>query len=225
MLIASPAWQSTYPGAAAGSLAMHNVVNPTDHPALDQRKAELENEMRARFAGADRAALSALPSIQPYVAYYNHFKKTYHVLLQLESVALKGKSLPRTATLVEAMFMAELKNHLLTAGHDLGTLRGSIRLDVARGDERYTLLNGQEQTLKPNDMYMADDDGIISDVLYGPDRRTCITEATRRVLFTVYAPPGIELQAVHDHLRDIQANVLLIAPQAETVSLQVYGTS
>lgn len=201
---------------------MHNVVNPASHPELDRRKAELENDIRARFRKSDRAALSALPSIQPYVAYYGRFKKTFHILLQLESIALKGKALPRVAALVECMFMAELKHQLLTAGHDLDVLRGSVRLDVAKGDERYIMLNGQEQTLKPNDMFMADDEGVISSVLYGPDRRSCITEATRRALFTVYAPPGIDPQAVHDHLRDIQANVLLVAPQAEVVSLQVY---
>jgi DNA/RNA-binding domain of Phe-tRNA-synthetase-like protein len=222
MITPSPEWQAAYPGAAAGALVMHHVVNPANHSELDQRKAELENDIRARFGQSDRAALSALPSIQPYVAYYARFKKTYHVLLQLESVALKGKALPRVAALVECMFMAELKNQLLTAGHDLDALQGSIRLDVAQGDERYIMFNGQEQTLKPNDMYIADEAGIISSVIYGPDRRSCLTEATRRSLFTVYAPPGIDPQAVHDHLCDIQANVLLIAPQAEVVSLHVY---
>jgi DNA/RNA-binding domain of Phe-tRNA-synthetase-like protein len=222
MIAPSPEWQAAYPGAAAGVLVMHNVANPANHPELDRRKAELENDIRARFGQSDRAALSALPSIQPYLAYYARFKKTYHVLLQLESVALKGKALPRVAALVECMFMAELKNQLLTAGHDLDALQGSIRLDVAQGDERYIMFNGQEQTLKPADMFIADDEGIISCVIYGPDRRSCITESTRRVLFTVYAPPGIDPQAVHDHLHDIQHNILLIAPQAEVVSLHVH---
>jgi DNA/RNA-binding domain of Phe-tRNA-synthetase-like protein len=205
-----------------GELVMHHVANPASHPELDRRKAELESDIRARFGTSDRAALSALPSIQPYVTYYGRFKKTYHVLLQLESVALKGKALPRVAALVECMFMAELKNQILTAGHDVDTLQGSIRLDVAKGDERYHMFNRQEQMLKPNDMFIADEAGIISSVIYGPDRRSCITEATRRVLFTAYAPPGIDPQAVHDHLHDIQANVLLVAPQAEVVSLHVH---
>ncbi|MBF8281343.1 MAG: hypothetical protein HW378_258, partial [Anaerolineales bacterium] len=116
MLIVSEAWQTNYPGASQGILVMRNVANPEHHPALEKLKTELEEQLRARFAGYDKAALTALPSVQPYVAYYGQFKKTYHVLLQLESVALKGKPLPRVAALVEAMFMAELKNQLLTAG-------------------------------------------------------------------------------------------------------------
>jgi hypothetical protein len=43
-------------------------------------------------------------------------------------------------------------------------------------------------------------------------------------LFAVYAPPGIGEQAVYQHLQDIQANVMLVAPEAEVESLTVYGT-
>src|SRR3990172_6233737 len=165
MLTVTEAFKSAYPDAAMGILVMREVANPAHHPELEARKAALEDELRARFARHDRAALSALASIQPYVAYYGRFKKSYHVLLQLESVALKRRSLPRVAALVEAMFMAELKNQLLTAGHD--------------GD-------------------------------------------TRRVLFAVYAPPGIEHATVHQHLEDIQANVRVIALGAAVELLKVY---
>jgi DNA/RNA-binding domain of Phe-tRNA-synthetase-like protein len=58
-------------------------------------------------------------------------------------------------------------------------------------------------------------------VIYGPDRRTRILPETRRVLFTVYAPPGIAEEAVRQHLRDMEGYVRLIAPQAETELLQV----
>jgi DNA/RNA-binding domain of Phe-tRNA-synthetase-like protein len=224
MLIASGAWQTTYPGAAQGLLVMRDVANPEHHPELEKRKADLEEQLRARFTGHDKAALAALPSVWPYVAYYAKFKKTYHVLLQLESVTIKGKPLPRVAALVEAMFMAELKNQLLTAGHDLEALREPLRLDVAKGDEGYTLLSGKEETLKPGDMFISDAEGVTSSILYGPDHRTRITPATRNALFTVYAPPGVEPSAVRLHLEDIRAYVGLLAPGAEVALLEVYGT-
>lgn len=222
MLIVTDAWKTAYPGAAAGALLMHGVANPERHPALEERKASLEETLRARFGGSSRAAIVALPSIAPYVAYYARFKKTYHVLLQLESVALKGKSLPSVAALVEVMFMSELQNHLLTAVHDWAAVDGAVRLEVASGDENYTLLNGQEQTLKSGDMFMADAQGVISSVIYGPDARTRITPATTSALFTVYAPPGIDAAAVEGHLRDIAAYARLIAPEAEIATLAVY---
>ena len=203
---------------------MRHVANPEHQPTLDRQKGQLENELRSRLGSLDRAALKALPVIKAYNSYYKRFKKTYHMLLQLESVVFKGQPIPRVAALVEAMFMAELKNLLLTAGHDLEVLKPPVRIDVADGSENYRRISGQEQTLKPMDMFIADTQGIISTVLYGPDHRTRITSKTQRVFFTVYSPPGIGEQAVDEHLRDIRTNVLLIAPEAEVELMEVYGT-
>ncbi len=221
MVIVSEAWKSGYPGAAMGILAMRNVANPEGHPELEARIEGLERQLRGQGAGRD--ALRALPAFQAYDAYYKRFKKTYHVLLQLESVALKGKPIPRAGALVQAMVMAELKNLLLTAGHDLGAVEMPIRLDVATGSERYVMYNGQEQTLKAGDMFIADARGVISDVIYGPDRRTRIAPETREVLYAVYAPPGIGAEAVLRHLEDIRAIVQLVAPDAAVEALKVYG--
>lgn len=140
---------------------------------------------------------------------------------------MKGKAIPRVVALVEAMFIAELKNLLLTVGHDLDleAIAPPVRLDVAQGIERYTLLNGSEQVLKAGDMLMADGQGVISSVLHGPDHRTRITAATRQVHFAVYAPPGIGKKAVAQHLEDIRDKVLLVAPQAQAVAMEVHGSS
>ncbi len=221
MFTVSEAWRAAYPGAAAGVLALRNAANPAQHPYLVGLKADLEAQLRARFA--DRAALRALPAIQAYEAYFKPFKKTYHVLLQAESVAVKGRPIPSAGALVEAMFLAELKNSLLTAGHDLEAIRGPVTLGVATGSERYVMLNGQEQTLKAGDMFMADGDGVISDVIYGPDRRTRIAPETTDVLYAVYAPPGIGEDAVRRHLDDIRSIVQRAAPAARVEALQVYA--
>jgi DNA/RNA-binding domain of Phe-tRNA-synthetase-like protein len=215
-------WRETYPGAAVGLLAMSGVANPAHHPALERRKEALEGELRARFAGYDRPALRALPILQAYADYYRRFKKTYHVQLQLESVALKGKSIPGGAALVEAMFMAELANLLLTAGHDLDAIEPPVRIDVAEGTETYTALSGTEQQLKTGDMTIADAQGVLSSILYGPDQRTRIVPTTRRVLFTVYAPAATDPAAVRHHLEEIRDLARLVAPAAEVELLQVY---
>ena len=133
----------------------------------------------------------------------------------------KGKSIPRVAALVESMFMAELKNQMLTAGHDLDALEMPVGVDVAGGDEHYTRINGQDQQMKPGDMMISDARGIVSSIVYGPDRRTQITPETRRVLFTVYAPPGIDAETVRLHLEEIRSNALVVAPNARSDVLEV----
>ena len=220
MFSVTEAWRTQYPGAAAGVLAMGNVANPKSHAEMERANEELEAQIRASFASKEE--LRALDRLQAYRAYYKRFKKTYHVQLQLESIAFKGKSIPRVAALVEAMFAAELKNKLLTAGHDLDIVEPPVKLDVALGSETFTRINGQQQQLKAGDMYIADTQGVLSAVIYGPDQRTRIRPTTRRVLFTVYAPPGIRAEAVRQHLEDIENYARTIAPQAETELLQVY---
>jgi DNA/RNA-binding domain of Phe-tRNA-synthetase-like protein len=95
---------------------------------------------------------------------------------------------------------------------------------VATGREQYVRLNGQEQQLKEGDMFIADTQGVLSAVIYGPDSRTRIGPGTRRAFFTVYAPPGIGEEAVYEHRKDIEANIRLFAPEAEPELMQVYGT-
>jgi DNA/RNA-binding domain of Phe-tRNA-synthetase-like protein len=217
------AWKAAFPGAHAGVLAMRDVNNPASQAELERSKEALMGKLRAYYGGLERSQLFALPALQIYAAYYKRFKKTYHVQLQLESIVFKGKSIPSVATLVEAMFMAEIKNLLLTAGHDLDSLQQPIRLDVTRGDEVYTLLRGQPQQVKPGDMTISDGLGIMSNIIYGPDQRTQIQPGTRNVLYTSYAPAGIEVDSLTRHLQDIEGYVKMFSPQAKTEMQQVFG--
>ncbi len=222
LLTATQAWREAYPGASVGILAMKDVTNPERHPALDEQKAALESALRARYGEMDRTTLRALPIFAAYADYYKRFRKSYHVQLQLESIVWKRRSIPAVAALVEAMFMAELEDGLLTAGHDLAAVAAPVRIDVATGDETYRRLDGGEQVLKAGDMYIADAQGVLSSVLYGPDARTSIGPATRSVLFTTYAPPGIERAAVRKHLEGICHYARLVAPRAGVAELEVY---
>jgi DNA/RNA-binding domain of Phe-tRNA-synthetase-like protein len=222
MLKITPAWRDAYPGAAVGVLAMEGVSNPACHPELDALKMALERDLRARYGEMDRVALRALPVYAAYAGYYKRFKKSYHVQLQVESIAWKGRSIPSVAALVEAMFMAELRNGLLTAGHDLAVVEPPVRIDVALGGEVYRRLDGVEQGLQVGDMYIADARGVLSSILYGPDERTRIQSHTQRALFTVYAPAGIGPDVVYKHLEDLRDDVCIVQSEARVIEMEVY---
>lgn len=231
---ATDAWRAAYPGAAAGFLLMSGVSNPAMSPALREHAGRVEAGLRERFgagaagaaaAGAAEravaAALAEVPALQAYKRYYKAFGQNYHVQMQLESVLLKGKFLAAGTALVEAMFAAEVKNMLLTAGHDFAAVEPPVVVDVAQGGEQYEVFAGRTRTLKQGDMFMRDGGGFISSVLYGPDRRTKMTDGTGRVLFAVYAPPGVGATAVRAHLDEIASNVLLVAPEAHAEAAEV----
>src|SRR5512141_1152477 len=139
MFEVTSAWKSAYPEAYVGVLVMRAVSNPAHHPDLERQNAALEEQLRVQFSGQDRTAIASHPILRAYAEYYRRFKKTYHIQLQLESIVLKGKSIPSVAALVEAMFMAEMQDMLLTAGHDLDTLHLPLTLDAATGNEKYIL--------------------------------------------------------------------------------------
>src|SRR5215203_41702 len=115
VLVATEAWARAFPGAVVGALVMRGVRNPDQSAALEDRKRGLEEELRA----AGPTALGNQEEdrvLRAYVDYYRGRGKTYPVEAQRDSVAGKATSIQRRAALVEAMFMAELKNLILTAG-------------------------------------------------------------------------------------------------------------
>ena len=204
-----------------GVLIVENAQCAELSELLEAQRRQVEEDLRAAFASKEELEASAV--LEAYGQYYKRFKKTYHVRQQLESVIFKGKSIPSVTPLVEAMFMAELKNGLLTAGHDLEQVQGTLTLDAANGEETYVLINGKEQTLKVQDMFLRDDVSVLSSIIYGPDQRTRIAPETKHAVFTVYAPDGVSRKNVEQHLEDIHSYVRLAAPQALRREQNVYN--
>ena len=212
----SEGWRAAYPGAAIGVLAVSSVDNAPPGPDLIAKLRSLESGVRARHAGSSRRDLESLPALRPYVEHYRRFGKTYHVLLQLESVAFRSRSLASGDALVSAMFAAEIESLLLTAGHDLEAIEPPLMADITRADEEYIGIGGRPIQVKPGDMSIRDGAGILSTVLYGPDQRTRLRRETGAVVFTTYAPEGIPDSELDRHLRRIESLVLAQSPSAIT---------
>jgi DNA/RNA-binding domain of Phe-tRNA-synthetase-like protein len=222
-ILVADSWREAHAGACVGVLALSGVSNPSHHEALDERKQQLEQTLRAQFAGKTKADLASLETIRAYTAFYKPFGKTYHVLLQLESVALKGKPASSANALVQSMFMAEVYNQMLTAGHDLAAVVQPLTIAASRGGEQYVRINGQAQELKSGDMYMTDAQGILSSVIYGPDQRTQIRPGTQDVLYVTYAPTGISESTLRAHMEELEANVRLVSPECIRELFAVVG--
>lgn len=216
-------WQAAFPGGHVGVLLIANVDNSKRPTPLDQRKREIEARLREKFAGLARADLLNLPVLQAYRNYYKKFDKTYHVQLQLESIVHKGKALPNVSPLVDANFAAELETLILTAGHDADLLVAPLTIDATQGGEAFTQMNGAAIALKPNDMLMADGQGVVCTIIYGQDQRTPISLHTRRALYVAYAPAGIPAAQVQQQLDAIRDNVFLFAPDAAVEIVAVYA--
>jgi DNA/RNA-binding domain of Phe-tRNA-synthetase-like protein len=219
ILVKSETWSHGHPGSVVGMLILRGAAIGGNESALGPHRQRLEEELRCRFRSI--AEVKSDPTLQTYKRYYGRFGKTYHVSQQLESVALKGKSLPSVFPLVEAFFMAELKNLLLTAGHDLAALLPPFEVGSAVAGERYVTMRGEERECKPGDMRISDTHGVISSIILGPDQRSSITTETRDAAFFVYAPDGIGEERCRSHLADIREYVRVFSPAATVEAIEL----
>lgn len=210
-------WRAAHPGAMIGLLEISGVEdNHASAPPLVARQREVESRLRALYKDFSRQDFLSIPAMAAYQKYYKKFGKTYHVLLQLESIVLKGKSLPNVSPLVDANFTAEVETLALTAGHDAAKLSGPIVMDVARAGDQFIQMGGAVKAALAGDMVMRDSQGLCCSIIHGQDDRSPITAETTHALYVVYAPAGVPQEAVESQLRKIEAHVRLFSPAAVT---------
>ena len=212
-ITATDEWRTAHPDGTIGLLELSGVANGAASEALTQRKREIEARLRDRYQGFTRPQFLALPVMAEYDRYYTRFNKTYHVQLQLESIVLKGKTLPDVSPGVDANFMAELETLILTAGHDVEKLRAPVVMDVSReGDQMTPMGGGAARPIRAGDMIMRDAEGVSCSIIYGQDARSPISPKTSRVLYVAYVPPGIAAEVVERQLREIEDHLRLVSP-------------
>jgi DNA/RNA-binding domain of Phe-tRNA-synthetase-like protein len=214
MLSATGEWQKAHPGAAIGVLEVSGVDNTRPAASLENRKRETEERLRVSFGGFSRQDFLMHPVMSAYEKYYKRFDKTYHVLLQAESIVHKGKNLPTVSPLVDANFAAEVETWILTAGHDVELLQEPVFFDVTRPGDVMVQMNGAAKDLRAGDMAMKDTGGVCCTILYGQDNRSPISARTSHVLYVAYAPAGVPAELVETQLRRIEENIRLFSPAA-----------
>ena len=209
---ATEEWRNTHPGGIIGLLELSGVENIQASTSLDERKRAAEMYLREHYQGFTRQDFLSLPVMAAYERYYKRFDKTYHVQLQVESIVLKGKNLPNVLPLVDANFIAEVGTFVLTAGHDVARLRGTVFIDISREGDQMTQMNGSSKVIRAGDMVMKDQDGICCSIIYGQDNRSPISADTSHVLYVAYAPEGVTAAPVRMQLQNIEDNVRLFSP-------------
>ena len=211
---ATNAWRAAHPGAVIGLLELSGVDNTHASVELNQHKRETEARLREQYQGYTRPDFLSLPVMSAYNRYYKRFSKTYHVLLQLESIVLKGKSLPDVSPLVDSNFLAEVETLVLTAGHDVAKLQGSVSMDVSREGDQIAQMTGGVKPVLAGDMIMRDAHGVCCSIIYGQDNLSPISPETTHVLYVAYAPVDVPAEAVNAQLQKIEDNIRLFSPTA-----------
>lgn len=203
-------------------LELSGADNRKPSPALDCLKREAEERLRAQYREFTRQDFLQLPVLAAYDRYYRRFKKTYHVLLQVESIVSKGRALPSVSPLVDANFLSEVQTFVLTAAHDVAKLRPPIFLDASTDQDSITQMKGVARGIYGGDMVMRDAEAVCCSIIYGQDDRSPLSADTTAALYVAYAPEGVPARGVEAHLRAIEANVRLCSPAVKVEQCQVH---
>jgi len=206
-----------FPDLKVSTMEVRNLENKKFDEALETEKRNIEADIRNNAKDYLESG-----TIEEYNQFFKKFGKRYPIEYQIKSIT-EGKSFPSQYTVVEAMFMAELKNMYLTAGHDLDLIEGGLNTKITKGSEEYMNISGKEMKLKPEDIITEDEFGIISSVLFGPDRRTIITEKTRNYLFFAYFPYGEEDRKIKNHFEGILNYIGIFDNNFERSDIEIYG--
>ncbi|MDR7417804.1 MAG: hypothetical protein QN178_02720 [Armatimonadota bacterium] len=209
-VVLSPQFGDRLPEGVFGVLIVRGCPNRPRAAALAGPTRAVETRLRARHATEPP---DANPVGRAYAAYFKRYGQRYPVIHQVKTI-LGGRPIESPSALVQAMFAAEIDTLVLTSGHDLDALRGPLLVDIGRDGERYTKLNGKEHAIAPGDMVVRDAEGVIASVLYGPDYRTRLHDASQAALFGAWCPAGVSAGVARAHLEGLAALIRVEWPEA-----------
>lgn len=212
-------WRETWPGSTGGVLIVREFAAAGRPAVFDESLDATEELLRSRFATMERDAIRQTGNFAPFHRYYRSFGQNYHVQYQIESIAKKGRRIPRRQLLVEIGFKWELRNGILTGVHDYADVELPVFLDAAVESVSYQGYGDDPSEVRAKDMYYRDQHDVLSSIVGGPSRHGRVTETTSNGLFTVYGVPGVAAEEVESHLQQMWTDVKLMAPNAELVEL------
>ena len=169
--------------------------------------------LRERYADYDRRTVFGE---NVYFRFFRKFKKTYPVMMQLESFLLKGRPFPIDNSVTAIPFLAELETQSLSGTHDVDFVRGAVRLFAGTEKAPFPGMRGEEVHTYPGDFCARDDDGIIFSMIAGADARTCAKPGSRHVFYPVFGVAGQPVGEIAAVLDRLEGCVRVLAPEAET---------
>ena len=222
-IIFSEKLKKKYSTASIGILSIKNIANSDPDKFLEKIKKETEADLIRRFSTLPRDEINNDPALKAYRDYFKKFKKTYQILLQLESVAKKGRSFPAVNPLTDSCFLAEMNTFVLTAGHDEALLADSVLFDISDDNDGFTRINGEEIILKRDDIIMKSGGKNVCSVIYGQDNSTVLSASTENAFFVSYAPEGVPAKSVAENLDLIEFYISSFCPSSETSLKRIFS--
>ena len=149
-----------------------------------------------------------------FFRYFRKFKKTYPVMMQVESFLLKGRPFPEGRFVNAVAFLTELKTRGLIGTHDGDRVQGTIVYYQESAETPFPSIHGGEAHSYVGDVTGRDDGGVIISMIAGADDRTCLNEQSRHALYFAFGTPGMAPEVLQGYLEQLSAYAKTLAPTA-----------
>lgn len=170
------------------------------------------NDLREKYASYDRKPVFGK---NPYFRFFRKFKKTYPVMMQFESVLLKGRPFPDFNPVAEVPFLMEIVTHVLSGAHDVDQISGTVKLYSATEKEEFPGMRGQPFHTYPGDFCGRDEKGIIFSLIAGADDRTCARPDSTHVFYPLFGTPDLPVSVLEEAMEVLVRYVKVLAPEAK----------
>ena len=191
----------SYPDCGEWDIAAFEKLRDSE---LDAIRKEGENYDRETWFRQD-----------PYFRYFRKFKKTYPVMMQVESFLLKGRPFPEGRYINAVAFLTEMKTRILMGTHDAERVEGDIVIYTETEKVPFPSIHGSEGHSYPGDTTGRDDAGVIISMIAGADSRTCLQDDSRHVLYLVFGTPNTTPEVLNECLDQVEIYARTLAPSAE----------
>jgi len=175
------------------------VVKKSDSK-LEAFKEDVTREIRNIY---DVETLKDRPILRAYRDFFWNLRvdptKTRPAAEALIRRLLRGKSLPRINTLVDAYNLSSIKTEIAIAAFDLDKIRGELTMRYAEEKEEFLGI-GMKKPMRLNgrEIVVSDEEKLLAVYPYRDAEDTKVTEATRNVLLLFCGVPGISIQKLSE---------------------------
>ncbi|MFB0543479.1 MAG: B3/4 domain-containing protein [Candidatus Bathyarchaeia archaeon] len=186
--------RTRFPGLDALLLRVEGVRVESRSPKLERFKEEVMGRIRSRWT------LLQLREEPIFRAYRDFFWRIGIDPTKIRPAAealirrvLRGRSIPRINTLVDAYNLASMETAVALAAFDVDQIEGDLLMREAGEEERFLGIGMEKPvTLKGGEVVVADGEKLVAIYPYRDAEDSKITLQTRRALLMVCGVPGLD---------------------------------
>lgn len=174
------------------------------------RDSELE-KIKAGAAGYSRDKIFRQ---DPFFRYFRKYKKTFPVMMQVESFLLKDRPFGNDDPINQVAFLTELKLRGLVGTHDVDRMQGDITIYCPAQKEPFSGMHGQGTHVYPGDVTLKDDIGPFASMIAGADDRTCLGGGSLHVAYLIFGTPSHDAGLYESTKEQLEEYIETLAPGA-----------